>query len=176
MSSPSNRGKQPMQSTPGSVPGTYRPFSPKEVRHPTPQTLSSGYQLEEAIEEEPSKVFVKKEIPFELGMASSLLAELSTLLVEELEGYAQSVTLPDLGVQKLDDITSGLALLRDYVSARSRDASKASTKQVISELRASVTELEAQLSDALTGRDILQARLEVCKTSGICRCTNAAAI
>lgn len=138
----------------------------------SPQALSSHNQLENTIEEEPTKVFVKQEIQFELGLASSLLAELSTLLVEELEGYSQSVTLPDLCIHKLDDITSGLTLLRDYVSARSQDVSKTSSKQAISELRAMVTELEAQLSDALTGHDILQTRLEVCETSNDSPCMN----
>ena len=169
MSPTSNRSKAPTQSASGSGLGTYKPFCTKEVHHTSPQALSSDYQLENAIEDEPNKVFVKQEIPFELGLASSLLDELSTALVEELEGYSQSVSLPDLGVQKLDDITSGLALLRDYISARSRDVSKANTKQVISELRATVTELESQLSDALTGRDILQARLEVCEISSMCK-------
>ena len=72
------------------------------------------------------------------------MEELRTLLLDEFEGYSQMSSLPSLKVSTHDDITSGLTVLRDYVTIMSQDVIKNSSKGE-SELKKRVGEMEGQL-------------------------------
>ena len=88
--------------------------------------------LERAIEEEPTEIFVRHEIPFDLVLVGTLLADiqdsLTTFSAHTL--LQPQVQLPQLKVNKMDDITSCLDLLKGFMGAWSRDLSAKGNKMV----------------------------------------------
>lgn len=111
---------------------------------------SFQYTLERAIEEEPSEIFVRHEVPFDLSMVGSLMEEIRTLLVDEFEGYSHMTNLPSIKVKQLDDISSGLTLLKDYISTMSSDVSKSMDKRnrLVLQLKQQLMKAESKLGDA----------------------------
>ena len=93
---------------------------------------------------------------------SSLLEEIQTLLVDEFEGYSHLSNLPTLKVKQLDDITSGLSLLKDYVSTMSNDVTKNNDKRkrLIHQLKNQVAEMETKLKMETEKQEKLQEELE----------------
>lgn len=93
---------------------------------------------------------------------SSLLEEIRTLLVDEFEGYSHLSNLPVLKVKQLDDITSGLSLLKDYVSTMSNDVTKNNDKRkrLIHQLKDQVVEMETKLKMEAEKQEKLQEELE----------------
>ena len=93
---------------------------------------------------------------------SSLLEEIRTLLVDEFEGYSHLSNLPALKVKQLDDITSGLSLLKDYVSTMSNDVTKNNDKRkrLIHQLKDQVVEMETKLKMEAEKQEKLQEELE----------------
>ena len=93
---------------------------------------------------------------------SSLLEEIRTLLVDEFEGYSHLSNLPTLRVKQLDDITSGLSLLKDYVSTMSNDVTKNNDKRkrLIHQLKNQVAEMETKLKMEAEKQEKLQEELE----------------
>ena len=93
---------------------------------------------------------------------SSLLEEIRTLLVDEFEGYSHLSNLPTLKVKHLDDITSGLSLLKDYVSTMSNDVTKNNDKRkrLIHQLKNQVAEMETKLKMESEKQEKLQEELE----------------
>lgn len=112
--------------------------------------------METAIEEKPSEIFVKQEIPFDIKVVSKLFSELRGILTDEFEGYTKESVLPEISVTKLDDITSGLSLLREYIVTMSEDITDNTHKshEVIKQLRHEVNDLRKQLknSEELAGK------------------------
>lgn len=91
--------------------------------------------LERAIEEEPTEIFIRQEIPFDLDLVGSLLSDIrDNLIACSSQGghtlFHPQAQLPQLKVTKLDDITSCLDLLRDYIVSWSRDLSTRGSKLV----------------------------------------------
>lgn len=110
---------------------------------------SFQYTLERAIEEEPSEIFVRHEVPFDLSMVGSLMEEIRTLLVDEFEGYSHMTNLPSIKVKQLDDISSGLTLLKDYISTMSSDVSKSMDKRnrLVLQLKQQLMKAEGKLGE-----------------------------
>ena len=106
--------------------------------------------LERAIEEQPTEIFVRHEIPFDLELVGTLLEEIRGSLVGG-STPTQQKSLPELRVTKMDDITSCLAVLRDYVASVScnfagkRDAFQLELKHS----REQITDLELQLQETI---------------------------
>ena len=106
--------------------------------------------LERAVEEQPTEIFVKHEIPFDLELVGTLLEEIRGSLVGG-STPTQQRSLPELRVTKMDDITSCLAVLRDYVASVScnfagkRDAFQLELKHS----REQITDLELQLQETI---------------------------
>ena len=91
---------------------------------------------------------MRQEIPFDLDLVGTLLEEIRCNLIGQNDQY---YTLPELRVTKLDDITSCLSLLRDYITSWSHDMAKNSTVRA-GELRRSrdkVEDLELQLQETI---------------------------
>ena len=107
---------------------------------------------------------MKQSVPFDLPLAGSLLNELRSLLMEHLEDYTQPVEVPEISVGELDDITSGLTLLRDYVLSKSYGVIKmggVGRAEADAELKERVSELERQVKEGVEGKTSLQQQLEV---------------
>ena len=110
---------------------------------------------------------MKQSVPFDLPLAGSLLNELRSLLMEHLEDYTQPVEVPDISVAELDDITSGLTLLRDYVLSKSYGVIKmggvgrAEADAELNQCKERVSELERQVKEGVEGKTSLQQQLEV---------------
>ena len=106
--------------------------------------------LERAVEEQPTEIFVRHEIPFDLELVGTLLEEIRGSLVGG-STPTQQRSLPELIVTKMDDITSCLAVLRDYVASVScnfagkRDAFQLELKHS----REQITDLELQLQETI---------------------------
>lgn len=95
--------------------------------------------LERAVEEHATEIFVKQEIPFDLGLVGTLLAEIRTSLIDQEdivnpERDVHTSSLPELRVVKMDDITSCLTMLKDYVASLSREVSN-SNSTLLGELK-----------------------------------------
>ena len=94
--------------------------------------------LERAVEEHATEIFVKQEIPFDLGLVGILLADIRTSLVDQEDvinpGKGGHGSLPELRITKMDDITSCLALLKDYVVSLSREVTS-SNSTLVGELK-----------------------------------------
>lgn len=121
------------------------------------------YALERAIEEEPSEIFVKHEVPFDLSLVGSLLDEIRTLLVDEFEGYSHLSNLPNIKVTQLDDISSGISLLKDYISTMSGDMSKSmdKRKRLVHQLKQQLAKMEADLEESREKNDELEEELQM---------------
>ena len=81
---------------------------------------------------------------------STLFAELRSVLTDEFEGYTQESVLPEITVTKLDDIPSGLCLLKEYIMTMSEDITDSTHKshEVIKGLRQQLTETKKQLKES----------------------------
>ena len=96
--------------------------------------------LERAVEEQPTEIFVKHEVPFNIELVGSLLTNIRSNLIGQDFGQSpthpapKTAMLPELQVSKLDDITSCLTVLSDYITSWSHDVAKDS-RSMKSELR-----------------------------------------
>ena len=79
------------------------------------------------MEEHPTEIFVKHEVPFNLELVGTLLADIRSDLIGRGEYNGQMFPLqsplPELKVEKLDDVTSCLTLLNEYVGSWSSGVS-----------------------------------------------------
>lgn len=73
------------------------------------------------MEEHPTEIFVRQEVPFDLGLVGTLMNEILHNLSTRASGHA---SLPPLTIATLDDITSCLMLLRDYIVVWSQEAGR----------------------------------------------------
>ena len=114
------------------------------------------------MEEQPSEVFVQQQIPFDIHVVSKLFSELQVILTDEFEGYTQESLLPEIKVTELDDITSGLSLLKDYITTMSEGMTNDTHKshEVIGKLRQQLTEAERQLKRSLESESGCQLQLK----------------
>ena len=136
--------------------------------------------LERAVEEQPTEIFVKQEIPFDLELVGTLLDEIRNSLVGRNSSPHPS-SLPELMVTKMDDITSCLTVLRDYVASISCDiATSGSVFQLeLKRSRDQVTDLELQLqetmlqSESSEGGLLAQLQVGYCTTPGVWECVCA---
>lgn len=123
--------------------------------------------LEQALEEEASELLVKQDVRFDLPLVGSLLNELRTLLMDQLEDYTQPVEVPEVTVTTMDDIASGLTLLRDYVLSKSYavvkvgGVGKAEVEMELKHCRERVSDLERQVKEGGETRVGLEQQLEV---------------
>jgi len=131
--------------------------------------------LERAVEEQPTEIFVKQEIPFDLGLVGTLLDEIRNSLIGGNSSTHQSL-LPELRVTKMDDITSCLTVLRDYVASISCDVTKTGNmfQLELKRSRDQITDLELQLqetileSESSEGGLLAQLQVNYCITSWKC--------
>jgi hypothetical protein len=113
---------------------------------------SRGVTLERGIEEEASEIYVKQEIPFSISLVSSLLDDIRCNLVGQSETIGGHTHLcPDLEVTKLDDVTSCLTVLRDYITAWSCDVTKNShsLQEEVRQARVQMADMEMQLQETM---------------------------
>ena len=131
------------------------------------------------MEEEPSDILVKQEIPFDLPLVGSLLTELRSLLMDQLEDYSQPVEVPEVVVSGLDDITSGLTLLRDYVLSQSYNVVKVGNgvgkgllEAEVRQCRERISELEREAREERETKEEVEQQLEVrvCVCMCVCVC------
>ena len=101
--------------------------------------------LERAIEEQPSEVYVKQEIPFTLEEVGMFLADIRSSLIGQEDGYAPHGSLPPLKVAKMDDITSCLSVLRNFIASWSQDISK-NTSGLRADLKRTRERLQVRLT------------------------------
>ena len=109
--------------------------------------------LERGIEEEASEIYVKQEIPFSIELVSNLLDDIRCNLVGQSETIGgQTHLCPELQVVKLDDITSCLTVLRDYITTWSRDVTKNShtLQEEVRQAKVQLADIEMQLHDTIT--------------------------
>jgi len=81
--------------------------------------------IEKAVEEQPSEIYVKREIPFDLDLVGTLLREIMNCFHppdESAQGFVEVGSFPELNVKKLDDITSELSVLKACVMAWTEEA------------------------------------------------------
>ena len=117
-----------------------------------PVFLPQGVTLERGIEEEASEIYVKQEIPFSISLVSSLLDDIRCNLVGQSETIGGHTHLcPDLEVTKLDDVTSCLTVLRDYITAWSCDVTKNShsLREEVRQARVQMADMEMQLQETM---------------------------
>lgn len=108
--------------------------------------------LERGIEEEASEIYVKQEIPFSIELVSNLLDDIRCNLVGQSETIGgQTHLCPELQVVKLDDITSCLTVLRDYITTWSRDVTKNShtLQEEVRQAKVQLADVEMQLQETL---------------------------
>lgn len=75
------------------------------------------------MEEHPTEIFVRQEVPFDLGLVGTLMNEISHNLGTRASSSSSShASLPPLTIATLDDVTSCLVLLRDYIAVWSQEA------------------------------------------------------
>ena len=92
------------------------------------------------MEEQPTEIFVKHEVPFNIELVGSLLTNIRSNLIGQDFGQSpthpapKTAMLPELQVSKLDDITSCLTVLSDYITSWSHDVAKDS-RSMKNELR-----------------------------------------
>ena len=88
------------------------------------------------MEEEATEIFIRHEIPFNLELVGSLLSDIRDSLLASPRHTPQGdhaflqphKPLPQLQVTKMDDLTSCLDLLKDYIISWSHDLSKRGDK------------------------------------------------
>ncbi len=114
------------------------------------------------MEETPSEIFVQQQIPFDIHVVSKLFSELQVILTDEFEGYTQESLLPEIKVTELDDITSGLSLLKDYITTMSEDVTDNTHRshEVIGELRQQLTEAKRQIKTSRESESACQLQLK----------------
>lgn len=108
--------------------------------------------LERGIEEEASEIYVKQEIPFSIELVSNLLDDIRCNLVGQSETIGgQTHLCPELQVVKLDDITSCLTVLRDYITTWSRDVTKNShtLQEEVRQAKVQLADIEMQLQETI---------------------------
>ena len=112
--------------------------------------LLTQRSLERAVEEQPTEIFVKQEIPFDLELVGTLLEEIRGSLVGG-RTRTQQRSLPELRVTKMDDITSCLAVLRDYITSVSHSfTGKSDAFQMeLKRSKEQITDLELQLQETI---------------------------
>jgi hypothetical protein len=78
------------------------------------------------------------------------MSEIRLLMIDEFEGYTSSSSLPSIKVDKMDDITSGLSLLKDYLSTMSSDVNSNLEKRqrLIYQLKSEMSQLQVELKEA----------------------------
>lgn len=101
------------------------------------------------MEEEASEIYIRQEIPFSIELVSNLLDDIRCNLVGQSETIGgQTHLCPELQVAELDDITSCLTVLRDYITTWSRDVTKNShmlqEEARVAKLRLADIELQLQ--------------------------------
>ena len=104
------------------------------------------------MEEEASEIYVKQEIPFSIELVGSLLDDIRCNLVGQSETIGgQTHLCPDLEVVKLDDITSCLTVLRDYITTWSRDITKNShvLQEEVRKAKVRLADVELQLDETV---------------------------
>lgn len=109
--------------------------------------------LERGIEEEASEVYVKQEIPFSIELVSSLLDDIRCNLVGQSETFGgQTHLCPELQVVKLDDITSCLTVLRDYITTWSRDVTKNThtLQEEVRQAKVQLADIDMQLQETIS--------------------------
>ena len=106
---------------------------------------------------------MKNDIPFDLALAGSLIDEIRLLLIDEFEGYSHLSKLPSIKVVTLDDITSALSLLKDYVSTMSSDVTKNNEKRtrLINQLKEQIVSLQAEAKESTEKIHELEEELEM---------------
>ena len=85
--------------------------------------------IEKAIEEQPSEIYIKREIPFDLDMVGTLLVDIRDCFKpagEHAQGLVDVGPLPELRVTKLDDITTGLSVLKSCIMSWTQEMSQKS--------------------------------------------------
>ena len=147
--------------------------------------------LERGVEEEASDIYVKQEIPFSINLVSNLLDDIRCNLVGQSETIGgQTHLCPELEVIKLDDITSCLTVLRNYITTWSRDVTKNShtiqeemrqakvrLADVEMQLQATMSESEGVETSLLNQLQVGGVRRSVCALfilpccSSVCTCT-----
>ncbi len=85
--------------------------------------------LEHAVEEEPTEIYIRHEIPFNLELVGTLLSDIRDNLTScstqmDHSFFQPHRPLPQLQVTKMDDITSCLDLLKDYIVSWSHRSGK----------------------------------------------------
>lgn len=77
------------------------------------------------------------------------MEDIRTLLVDEFEGYSHLSDLPNIKVTQLDDISSGLSLLKDYVSTMSSDVNKSmdKRKRLVHQLKKQLANMETEVKE-----------------------------
>ena len=83
--------------------------------------------IEKAVEEQPSEIYIKREIPFDLDLVGTLLRDVRGcfhLPDEPARGFVEVGPFPELNVKKLDDITSELSVLKSCVTAWTQEANR----------------------------------------------------
>ena len=104
--------------------------------------------LERAVEEQPTEIFIKHEVPFNIDLVGSLLGNIRSNLIGQDFGespshpFPKKAMLPELQVSKLDDITSCLTVLSDYITSWSHDVAKNSRimKQELRETKVGINQ------------------------------------
>lgn len=118
--------------------------------------------LEQGIEEEASEIYVKQEIPFSIELVSNLLDDIRCNLVGQSETIGgQTHLCPELEVKKLDDITSCLTILRDYITAWSRDITKNShtLQEEVRRAKVQLADVEMQLQETMNESEGIETSL-----------------
>ena len=108
--------------------------------------------LERGVEEEASEIYVRQEIPFSIELVSNLLDDIRCNLVGQSETIGGHTHLcPELEVVKLDDITSCLTILRDYITAWSHDVTKNShtLQEDVRRAKVQLADVGMQLQDTM---------------------------
>lgn len=85
------------------------------------------------MEEEPSEIFIWREIPFDLELVGALVADIRDCIgTDHTHSVCPPGHLPELRVTKLDDVTSCLSLLKNCVTSWVQDISRR-TGQLVDE-------------------------------------------
>ena len=83
--------------------------------------------LEKAVEEEPSEIYVRREIPFDLQLVGTLLTDIRDCIKmggDPAHRLVEEGPLPELKVTKLDDVTSGLTVLKSFVATWTQEVAR----------------------------------------------------
>ena len=100
------------------------------------------------MEEHPTEIFVRQEVPFDLDLVSTLMNEISRNLSAQSSGHA---SLPPLTISTLDDVSSCLMMMRDYAVMCGQEGAlrRGGLEGQLATMREHVVDLELQLEDTL---------------------------